>query len=222
MLMNLSVSARLPKLPPYNEYEWFIFKGVRGVMLENKEYHVSVDVNERYGVHIAGKGRIFVVHDSDPSVVFEADPKTARSLMGRSKPYKGRVKGKAVNNTRLRGNLIETGDEIPEEKEEPPRAVAGAGAKDVLALIRKQPFHKPRSITYMRKGEDVRTDSTIYYYDASTSFRESLKSDEDWIKFAEKLLLTAMAGRDYLVGAHVVPATKSKATTAVLMVGVPQ
>lgn len=220
MLMNLSVSARLPKLPPYIEYEWFIFKGTRGVMLENKEYHVSVDINERYGVHVAGKGRIFVVHDSAPDVVFEVDPKTARSLMGRSNPYKGRVKGKAVNNTRLRGNFIETG-EVPEEKVEPPKAVAGTGAKDVLALIRKQPFHKPRSITYMRKGEDIRTDSIIYYFDASTSFRESLKSEDEWVPYAEKMLLTAMKGQDSMVGAHVIPATRDKATTAVLMVGVP-
>lgn len=220
MLMNLSVSARLPKLPPYTEYEWFIFKGTRGVMLENKEYHVSVDINERYGVHVAGKGRIFVVHDSAPDVVFEVDPKTARSLMGRSNPYKGRVKGKAVNNTRLRGNFIETG-EAPDTKVEPPKAVAGTGAKDVLALIRKQPFHKPRSITYMRKGEDIRTDSIIYYFDASTSFRESLKSEDEWVPYAEKMLLTAMKGRDSMVGAHVIPATRDKATTAVLMVGVP-
>lgn len=220
MLMNLSVSARLPKLPPYQEYEWFVFKGQRGVRLENNEFHVSVDVNERYGVHVSGKGRIFVVHDSDPNVVFEADAATARSLMGRSNPYKGRVKGKAVSNLRLRGNFIERGTEEP-PKVEPPKAVAGSGAKEVLALIRKQNFHKPRTITYMRKGEDIQSDRTIYYFDATKSFNESLKPSNVWVKFAEKLLVSAFAGEDVVVGAHVIDATRTKPETAVLMVGIP-
>lgn len=220
MLGILSLSA---VTPPYTEFDWFKFKGARGVKLENKDYEVQVDAGERYGIFISKRGVFYVVHEDAPEVVFQTDAKGARSLMGRSDYYKGRVKGKAVNNVRLstKGKTVDRDPTAappapPVETKQKPTG----NAKTFLADIRKQRFHKPRSITYMRMAD--LPEGRVFYFDASVSFKEALMQPEAWEKFAEKLLVTAMEGQNVEVGAVVQPPTSKNSphSRAVLMVKV--
>ncbi len=213
------ISQSAAKIPPYQEFDWFVFIGVRPVVLETRTHEVQIDATERFGTWVGARGKIYVVHEDAPDIVFPATPAQARSLMSRAKAYKGRVKGKAVTNSKI-GKSIERNPDAKPVEPEPIKAKADSGVKAVLAEIRKQPFHKPRSIVYMRRAEDI-DGSTILYFDATTSYLESLKKDVEWEKYAEKLLVAAMKGQDVEVGAAIIPPSKKSKTVAVLLVRVP-
>lgn len=213
-----SVSAS----PPSDGFEWYKFKGVRPVVLENKTHEVQVDAGERIGVRAEKRNLFSVVHEDAPNIIFTCDAKTARSLVSRSDPYKGRVKGKAVNNSRLQGGTKVERDPTaapPKENTAPP--VKTKSAQQMLIAIRGQPFHKPRSITYAGMVPTI-DDHILYYFDATSSYKEALKADPVWEKFAEKLLVAAMNGIDCEVGAQVVSPTPRKEGKAYLIVKVPE
>lgn len=219
MLLNLSLSAAKPK---YTEFDWFKFTGVRGVQLENKDYEVQIDAGERFGIFIAERGIFYVSHEDAPEVLFKTDAKTARSLMSRATYYKGRVKGKAVNNSRLvkGATVVRDPDAQPPQNPAPdtkPKAVGSA--KDILTAIRAQRFPKPRSIVYMRHA--LLHEEKVYYFDATSSYLESKLKADAWEKQAEKMLIAAMAGTSAEVGAVVQqPTSKTQPERAVLMVKV--
>lgn len=219
MLVNLSLSAAKPQ---YTEFDWFKFTGARGVYLENKEYEVQIDAGERFGIFIAQRGVFYVVHEDLPTELFKCDAKTARSLMGRATYYKGRVKGKAVNNSRLVKGASVPRDPTAQPPADPApdtKTKAVGNAKDILTAVRKQAFPKPRSITYMRSAD--MGEGKVFYYDATSSYVESKLKAEQWEKHAEKLLLAAMVGTSHEVGAVVQqPTSKTQPERAVLMVKV--
>ena len=205
-----------------DDFEWYKFNGTRPVKLENKTHEVQVDAGERIGVRADKRNVFSVIHEDAPNIVFPCDAKTARSLVGRSTPYKGRVKGKAVNNSRLSGGTRVVRDptaEPPKENTAPP--VKTKSAQQMLTAIRSQPFHKPRSITYAGMVPTL-DNHILYYFDATSSYKEALKSDAVWEKFAEKLLVSALAGQDCEVGAQVVDPTPRKEGKAYLIVKVPE
>lgn len=203
-----------------DDFEWYKFTGVRPIKLENKTHDVQIDAGERIGVRADKRNQFSVIHEDAPAIVFVCDAKTARSIVSRSTPYKGRVKGKAVNNSRLQGGTKVARDPTaapPKENTAPPTKTKSA--QQMLIAIRAQPFHKPRSITYAGMVPTI-DDHVLYYFDATSSYKEAVKADPVWEKFAEKLLVAAMAGTDCEVGAQVVSPTQRKEGRAYLIVKV--
>lgn len=93
MLILLSESAR--KLPDVSiqDCDWYRFEGKRKVSIENKEHEADIEEKDVFGIKAAKRNKFYVLHKDDPSVVFEVDAATARSLLGRSRPFTGTVSG---------------------------------------------------------------------------------------------------------------------------------
>ena len=187
MLLYITLSAADPV------YDWYKFTGVRPLHLSNRRYQVDVETGHRFGVLIEGR-RISVVHESAPAVPFLVSAEQARSLLTRSAPYKGTVKGKKISNARLQGNQVKR-DPQAKPPEEPVAEKAPANAKTLMTALRKH-LPNPRSLVYRGIHRDLTHDDTTFMF--------GIKPDGDearWEAKTEKLMVKALANFDCEVGA---------------------
>lgn len=89
----ISISAA----PKITDYLWYTFDGKRKVKFENshKHYDLEIEPKERFGIKF-GRKSIYLLHEDDPEIQFKLDPPLAKKLVEKSKGFKGKIKGKAV------------------------------------------------------------------------------------------------------------------------------
>ena len=213
MLRFLSLSAPLD----YTKFDWYKFSGTRPVKLETSKYTVQIDAGERIGIKFLDKNSFQVVHEDAPTVAFPCDAKTARSLLTRSTPYKGKVKNKAVNNSKLGGPTVERDPQgTPPTTDIKPKITADA--QSLLRAIRHY-FLKPRSISYAGTVEEL-MGHRYFFYDATASLDANPVKGNKWVKESEALLLKAFEGTDCEVGAEIKQGTARQKSVAYLIVKV--
>lgn len=105
----VSVSARKPKQVTVADCDWYRFEGQRAVSVENSEFEADVEYKDVYGLCLVGSNKYMLLHREDPTVQFEVDAKTVRSLLGRSRPFTGTVAGTKVT-SKPKGTKAQTKD----------------------------------------------------------------------------------------------------------------
>jgi len=205
MLIFLSESAR--KLPSVSigDCDWYRFEGKRKVSIENKEFEADIDAKDVFGIKAGARNKFYVLHRDDPSVVFEIDAATARSLLGRSRPFTGTVSGVRVKgadkNTPAREKLPSAHREPQEPK--PGKIVNQSKSEDtkLTALLRKTPFKNCNRIQFL--GRTPMSSGEMYnYYDASETFEPyGDKKRAKWEDDLEKAVVKHVENAGYLVGA---------------------
>lgn len=206
MLILLSESAR--KLPDVSiqDCDWYRFEGKRKVSIENKEHEADIEEKDVFGIKASKRNKFYVLHKDDPSVVFEVDAATARSLLGRSRPFTGTVSGIRVKkatdkNTSAREKLPAAPKE-PQPKK-PFKAVPGSKAENTKLTqeLRKTKFKNAGRIEFLARIP-MPTGGTYNYYDASETF-DGYKANqrEKWETDYEKAVVKQIENGGYLVGA---------------------
>ena len=206
MLILLSESARKKPDVAIQDCDWYRFEGKRKVSIENKEHEADIEEKDVFGILAAKRNKFYVLHKDDPSVVFEVDAPTARSLLSRSRPFTGTVSGIRVKkatdkNTSAREKLPAAPKE-PQPKK-PFKAVPGSKAENTKLTqeLRKTKFKNAGRIEFLARIP-MPTGGTYNYYDASETF-DGYKANqrEKWETDYEKAVVKQIESGGYLVGA---------------------
>lgn len=207
MLIFLSESARKqPTQVSIQDCDWYRFEGKRSVSIENKEFEADIDNKDVYGIKVEKRNKFYVLHRDDPSVVFEIDAVTARSLLGRSRPFTGTVSGIRVKkasdkNTPAREKLPAAPKE-PQPKK-PFKAVPGSKAENTKLTqeLRKTKFKNAGRIQFLARIP-MPTGEMYNYYDATETFEHYKANQRDkWETDLEKAVVKQIENWGYLVGA---------------------
>lgn len=206
MLLFISVSARMPKIK-IQDCDWYRFQGTRKVYVENDDFEADIEDKDVFGVCII-KNKIYVLHRDDPKVVFTADAKTARSLLGRSRPFSGTVAGVKVKGAKqketatrprmpvkpanaMKAIIYEVDNSVPKENEK------------VSDAIRKAKMKGANRIQFLA-AMTMPTSETYNYYDASDTFLPyGDKNKDKWEKDLEDAVLKVIPA-GYVVGASLI------------------
>lgn len=206
MLILLSESARKTPIVGIQDCDWYRFEGKRKVSIENKEHEADIEEKDVFGILAAKRNKFYVLHKDDPSVVFEVDAATARSLLGRSRPFTGTVSGIRIKkasdkNTPAREKLPAAPKE-PQPKK-PFKAVPGSKAENTKLTqeLRKAKFKNAGRIEFLARIP-MPTGGTYNYYDASETFEGYKPTQrEKWETDYEKAVVKQVENGGYLVGA---------------------
>lgn len=206
MLILLSESARKTPAVGIQDCDWYRFEGKRKVSIENKEHEADIEEKDVFGILAAKRNKFYVLHKDDPSVVFEVDAPTARSLLGRSRPFTGTVSGIRIKkasdkNTPAREKLPAAPKE-PQPKK-PFKAVPGSKAENTKLTqeLRKTKFKNAGRIEFLARIP-MPTGGTYNYYDASETFAGYKANQRDkWETDYEKAVVKQIENGGYLVGA---------------------
>lgn len=203
MLIVVSLSAKKASI---QDYDWFRFEGKRKVPLENKEFEVNFEAKDVYGIRNIRKNLFHVVHRDEPEIIFAADSKIARSLMGRSKPFSGTIKGVKVKNTKTaklgKGPALATGTREPT----PYLTVPGSLSEDkkltkMLTMIDMEGANRMIFI----KAIPMPSGEIYHYYDATDTYNKYGESKEKkWETDLQKAAVKALKRGNFLVGAGIV------------------
>lgn len=206
MLIFLSESARKLPVVAINDCDWYRFEGKRKVSIENKEHEADIEDKDVFGIKAAARNKFYVLHRDDPSVVFEVDAATARSLFGRSRPFTGTVSGIRVRkasdkNTPAREKM----PAAPREPQPPKAFTAVPGSKsentELTQELRKTKFKNCNRLEFLARIP-MPTGGTYNYYDASETFASYKPAQRDkWETDLEKAVVKQVEKGGYLVGA---------------------
>lgn len=204
MLLFVSVSApRLPKIK-IEDCDWYRFEGARKVTIENDEFEADIEAKDVFGTCII-KNKIYLLHRDDPDVVFLIDAKTARSLLGRSRPFTGKVKGIKVSgkkaNTAAQPKLpTKPRNAKPEARIYEVDNSVGNENKKLTEKIRTAKLAGANRLTFLA-GVPMPTTETYNYYDATDTFAPfDGKPKDKWEKALEDAVLKVIP-QGYIVGA---------------------
>lgn len=207
MLIFLSESAprKLPVVA-ITDCDWYRFEGKRKVSIENKEHEADIEEKDVFGIKVAQRNKFYVLHRDDPSVVFTVDAATARSLLGRSRPFTGTVSGIRVKkatdkNTPAREKLPAAPKEAQPKKDF--ASVPGSLAENTKLTqeLRKTKLKNCNRLTFLARIP-MPTGGTYNYYDASETFESYTASQRTkWETDLEKAVVKQVEAGGYLVGA---------------------
>lgn len=205
MLLFVSLSApRLPKIK-IEDCDWYRFEGVRKVSVENPDFLADIEAKDRFGV-IVLKNKFYLLHHDAPEVVFPIDAKIARSLLGRSKPYSGKIKGVKVSGKKL--NTLAQPKLPPRPKPTNKAEIYEVDNSDIkedkklTEKIRKAKISGANRLDFLA-AVPMPTMETYYYYDASDSHLPfTAMPKEKWAKALEDAVLKVVPN-GYIVGAAV-------------------
>lgn len=206
MLFFISTSARLPKIK-IEDCDWYRFEGARKVSIENDDFEADIDAKDVFGTRFI-KDKIYVLHRDDPDVVFPIDAKTARSLLGRSRPFTGKIKGVKVSGKKV-GTAAQP--KLPTKpKDAEPKATiyevdnsVGKEDKKLTDKIRKAKLAGANRLEFLA-GVPMPTTETYNYYDATDTYTPfSSKPKDEWEKALEDSVLKVLP-KGYIVGAAMV------------------
>lgn len=198
-LRSLLVSHSAAKVKVLvEECNWFRFTGSRSVKAENKEYDLEIATNNVYGIKPLARNKFAVLHKALTSEVFILDAKEARSLMGRSKPYKGKIDGKSVTTTTSNtpeGRIPHTEPQAVTYEVDPD---SNSEDKNLTAMLHSSSNSKLKRCKFSSRS--VLRTGEIYNVYEIRDFYDSLKSKTEWEAKAEDVAIAAIDG-DYLIGA---------------------
>ncbi|AXG67495.1 hypothetical protein JA33_121 [Dickeya phage vB_DsoM_JA33] len=207
MLFFVSVSApRLPKIK-IEDCDWYRFEGARKVYIENKDFEADIEAKDVFGTCII-KNKIYVLHRDDPDVVFLIDAKTARSLLGRSRPFTGKVKGIKVTGKKANTTAQE---KLPTKPKDAPMEAriyevdnsVGKENKKLTEAIRKAKISGANRLEFLA-GVPMPTTETYNYYDATDTYTPfDGKPKDKWEQALEDAVLKVIP-RGYIVGAAMI------------------
>lgn len=201
MLLFISTSAAKVKI---EDCYWYKFEGARSVHAENKQFDVEVANGDKYGLKPITKNKIALLHESETDEVFYIDAKKARSLMGRSKPFKGKINGKK-GLVRSAGTQAE--NKTPRTNAAQPVAyhtVPGSLKEDtrLTNMIRKANVPNADRLTFLARIP-MPTGEEYNYYDATEvmqAFQDAGK-ERTWEDELEKAVVAVTKTRNYVIGA---------------------
>lgn len=204
MLLLLSTSAKKPVVS-IAECDWYRFEGKRKVAIENKTHEADIDPKDVYGIKAVKKNMFYVLHRDDPSVVFQIDAATARSLLGRSRPFNGSVSGIKVKG---KASVTPAREKLPSSNAKSPTVVtytAVPGSKSentaLSQAIRKAKIKGADRLMFLGRIP-MPTGDTYNYYDATDSFSPyGPKKTEKWEKDLEEAVVNTVKTAGYLIGA---------------------
>ncbi|AQT28612.1 hypothetical protein YOLOSWAG_131 [Erwinia phage vB_EamM_Yoloswag] len=206
MLLFISASARKPKRAvTIEECDWYRFEGKRAVSVENDEFEADVEYNDVYGIVNTGKNSYALLHKEDPSTSFEIDAKQARSLLGRSRPFTGTVKGTRVS-SKPKGTREQSKtptDVSQKGKQKVWHAVPGSKPenKKLTQALQTLSVDGASGIQYMARVP-LPSGELYNYYEATSTFA-SYKSTQraKWERDIEDHVIAKIRSWGYVVGA---------------------
>jgi len=205
MLMIFRLSSLSATAPDVTQFDWYKFGGKRRVLIENKTHEASIEENDVWGAKPTTRGKYTVLHKDDTSVKFIVDAAAMRSLLTRSKPYKGmvdgvRVSGRAHGTTG--GKPSEEIDPNPEAKQRPYEVDAEGRVPDkaLLKMIKSADLPGAAGIKFLLKNT-LLTGEVYHYFDMSSVYRNITSTDDkQWERQVEDAVLS-ITPKKYLVGA---------------------
>lgn len=203
IVVGLSLSASKATI---KDYDWFKFEGKRKVPLENKEYDLVIEEGDVFGIRNIRKNLFHVVHRATPDIIFTADAKIARSLMGRAKAFVGTIKGVKIKGETIA--KIGKGPVVPTGKREPTPYFAVPGSlsedKKLTKKLRTIGLLGANRMVFI-KALPMPSGEVYYYYDATDTFLPYGKAKEAaWEAALQKAAVAALKNENFLVGAGIV------------------
>lgn len=202
----ISVSARKPKGVAVEDCDWYRFEGQRSVSVENSEFEADVEYKDVFGLCAAGVNKFVLLHREDPTVQFDIDAKTARSLLGRSRPFTGTIAGKKVT-SKPKGTKAQVKDTptdvTQKDKIKVWHAVPGSKPenKKITKMLQSLPVDGAAGIQYLARipfpsGE-------IYnYYEATSTFGTYTSGQRSkWERELEDVVIKKAGTLGLIVGA---------------------
>lgn len=202
MLTLLKSLSATPKYPGIEQFVWHRFVGKRRVAVENKTHTGSVEENDVYGLYPMAKNRYALKHREDTSVTFEVDAATVRSLLGRSKPFKGSVDGIRVTPGKVAGTQGTSGRPVTAQTAtQEPFEVADRGKadKDILGTLKSMKIAGAAGIRFLMKF-DMLTGDSCQYYDVTSVYKAIGDDSKEWEHTLEDAVM-AVTPDKYSVGA---------------------
>jgi len=202
----ISVSARKPKGVAVKDCDWYRFEGQRAVSVENSEFEADVEYKDVYGISNLGVNKFVLLHREDPSVQFEIDAKTVRSLLGRSRPFTGTVSGIKVS-AKPKGTKAQTKDTPTDSAQKGKMkvwtAVPGSKPenKKITKLLQSLPVDGAAGIQYLARVP-FPSGELYNYYEASTTFSSyDNKQRAKWERDMEDAVIRKAGQLGLVVGA---------------------
>lgn len=199
-------AARLPKIK-IEDCDWYRFEGTRKVYIENPDFEVDIEAKDVYGTCII-KNKIYVLHRDDPEIVFPIDAKTARSLLGRSRPFTGKIKGIKVSGKKAGTTAQEKLPTKPKDAKPEARIYevdnsTGKENKKLTETVRKAKIAGANRLEFIA-AVPMPTLETYNYYDASDTYQPYADKPKDkWETALEDAVLKVIP-RGYIVGAAMI------------------
>ena len=205
MLMLFRLSSLSAAAPDVSQFDWYKFGGKRKVAVENRTHEASIEENDVWGVKPAAKGSYTLLHKDDPTIKFSIDATVLRSLLSRSKPYKGTVAGVRVSGRAHGSTGNKPSEEVspnPDAKQKPYEVDAEGRVpdKDLLKLVKSADLPGASAIKFLLKNSML-TGEIYHYFDVSSVYRNLTSNDDkQWEKQLEDAILRITSSK-YLVGA---------------------
>lgn len=218
MLLFVSLSKRLPKVK-IEDCLWYRFGGKRKVLLENDEFEARIDPNDVYGMKRV-KDDFYVILADDPEYVFPVQGDALRSLLNRSKAFRGLVSGIKVKTDASapnRGMGMERG------KGGGAYVVAPKRGEDADLTKAVRTINLPGASTISFMSVVTLPSGDVYtYYDASATYPEfdpkaRGQDHTAWEDKIEKAAVRALKTRGLIIGAHIMKNKGEKIPTLILV-----
>ena len=202
----ISVSARKPKAVAISDCDWYRFEGKRAVSVENSEYEADVEYKDVYGISNVGRNKFVLLHREEPTVGFEIDAKTVRSLLGRSRPFTGTISGVKVA-SKPKGTKAQVKDTPTDatqrDKIKVWTAVPGSKPenKKLTKLLQALPIDGAAGIQYLARIP-FPSGELYNYYEATSTFSTYQKTQRaKWERDLEDAAIRAVQQMGLIVGA---------------------
>lgn len=202
----VSVSARKPKLVPVEDCDWYRFEGQRAVSVENSEFEADVEYKDVYGLFNAGPNKYVLLHREDPKVQFEVDAKTARSLLGRSRPFTGTIAGIKVKSKPkgTKAQVKDTPTDVSQrDKMKVWHAVPGSKPenKKISTMLQSLPIDGAAGLQYLARIP-FPSGELYNYYEATSTFSTYKPTQRaKWERDVEDAVIKKASSMGLVVGA---------------------
>lgn len=201
----ISTSARKAHVIPVWEFSWYRFEGKQAVSVENKDYEADVENKDVFGIKNISVNKFILAHREDPEVYFDIDAKTCRSLLGRSRPFTGKVGGiKVTSSPRATKVKTDTPTDVSQaNKIKRWTAVRGSKPEDkkITRKLQSMPIDGASGLTFLA-SVPFPTGEIYTYYEATSTF-SSYKTTQraKWEKALEDAAIKQCANLGLVIGA---------------------